>query len=106
MIPMEIHMAAIKQRADKVDRHRQRMRAAGFRPVQFWVPDTRGADFAARVRQQCLKLKGEPAELDAMRFVAEEAGQGEGRSEERREGEGGVRKCRSWGERGHTKKKT
>src|SRR3546814_4031900 len=62
MIPMEIHMAAIKQRADKVDRHRQRMRAAGFRPVQFWVPDTRGADFAERVRQQCLKLKGDPAE--------------------------------------------
>src|SRR3546814_5776777 len=60
MIPMEIHMAAIKQRADKVDRHRQRMRAAGFRPVQFWVPDTRGADFAERVRQQCLKLKGDP----------------------------------------------
>src|SRR3546814_3244041 len=75
MIPMEIHMAAIKQRADKVDRHRQRMRAAGFRPVQFWVHDTRGADFAERVRQQCLKLKGDPAELDALRFVEEAAAQ-------------------------------
>src|SRR3546814_11711519 len=94
MIPMEIHMAAIKQRADKVDRHRQRMRAAGFRPVKFWVPDTRGADFAERVRQQCLKLKGDPAELDALRFVEEEAAPDEGRSEERREGTGGVRKCR------------
>src|SRR3546814_2434940 len=73
-----IHMAAIKQRADKVDRHRQRMRAAGFRPVQFWVPDTRGADFAERVRQQCLKLKGDPAELDALRFVEEAAAQVEG----------------------------
>src|SRR3546814_11510453 len=78
MIPMEIHMAAIKQRADKVDRHRQRMRAAGFRPVQFWVPDTRGADFAERVRQQCLKLQGDPAELDALRFVEEAAAQVEG----------------------------
>src|SRR3546814_18472923 len=75
MILMEIHMAAIKQRADKVDRQRQRMRAAGFRPVQFWVPDTRGADFAERVRQQCLKLKGDPAELDALRFVEEAAAQ-------------------------------
>src|SRR3546814_19079826 len=84
MIPMEIHMAAIKQRADKVDRHRQRMRAAGFRPVQFWVPDTRGADFAARVRQQCLKLKGDPAELDALRFVEEAAAPVEGW--QRREG--------------------
>src|SRR3546814_12175940 len=78
MIPMEIHMAAIKQRADKVDRHRQRMRAAGFRPVQFWVPDTRGADFAERVRQQCLQLKGDPAELDALRFVEDAAAQVEG----------------------------
>src|SRR3546814_10235352 len=71
MIPMEIHMAAIKQRADKVDRHRQRMRAAGFRPVQFWVPDTRGADFAERVRQQCLKLKGDPAELRSEEHTSE-----------------------------------
>src|SRR3546814_13529378 len=75
MIPMEIHMAAIKQRADKVDRHRQRMRAAGFRPVQFWVPDTRGADLAERVRQHCLTLKGDPAELAALRFVEEAAAQ-------------------------------
>src|SRR3546814_11109287 len=94
MIPMEIHMAAIKQRADKVDRHRQRMRAAGFRPVQFWVPDTRGADFAERVRQQCLKLNGDPAELGALRFIEEAAAtvagwQGSERSEGGRTGEGG-----------------
>src|SRR3546814_8228530 len=81
MIPMEIHMAAIKQRADKVDRHRHRMRAAGFRPVHFWVADTRGAAFAERVRQQCLTLKGDPAELDALRFVDEAAAQ-VGRSDE------------------------
>src|SRR3546814_11157165 len=78
MNTMKIHMAAIKQRADNVDRHRQRMRAAGFRPVQCEVPDTRGADFAERVRQQCFKLKGDPAELDALRFVEEAAAQVEG----------------------------
>ena len=71
-------MGALKQRTDKVDRHRQRMRAAGFRPVQFWVPDTRAADFAERVRQQCLKLKGDPAELDALRFAEAATGQVEG----------------------------
>src|SRR3546814_15234856 len=102
MIPMEIHMAAIKQRADKVDRHRQRMRAAGFRPVQFWVPDTRGADFAERVRQQCLKLKGDPAELDALRFVAEAAAQG---SDERRVGEECVSTCGTRWSRDDNKKK-
>src|SRR3546814_15650548 len=69
MIPMEIHMAAIKQRADKVDRHRQRMRAAGIRPVQFWVPDTHGHRFSERARLQRLMWKGDQAELDELQFV-------------------------------------
>jgi len=68
-------MPAIKQRDDKVARHRQRMRAAGLRPVQFWVPDTRSEDFAERVREQCLKLKGDPAESDVLQFTEEAAGQ-------------------------------
>ena len=71
-------MATLGKGDDKVSRHRQRMRAAGFRPVQFWVPDTRTPDFAKRVRQQCLKLKGDQAELDVLRFTEEAAGQVEG----------------------------
>jgi hypothetical protein len=58
---------------NKVDRHRQRMRDAGFRPVQFWVPDTRAADFVERVRQQCLSLRGDSAEQDALRFTEDAA---------------------------------
>src|SRR3546814_14564418 len=95
MIHMELQKVEIKKTADNGDRHRQRMRAAGFRPVQFWVPYTRGADVAERVRQQCLKVKGDPAELDALRFVEKAAAQVEGRSEERRVGKECVRTCRS-----------
>lgn len=68
-------MTSLGETNDKVSRHRQRMRAAGFRPVQFWVPDTRAPDFSERVRQQCLKLKGDQAELDVLRFTEEAAGQ-------------------------------
>jgi len=68
-------MPAIKQQDDKVARHRQRMRAAGLRPVQFWVPDTRSEEFAERVREQCLKLKGDPAEADVLQFTEDAAGQ-------------------------------
>ena len=57
----------------KVARHRERMRAAGLRPVQFWVPDTRSPEFAAQVRQQCQNLKGDPSEADALRFTEEAA---------------------------------
>jgi len=48
----------------KVTRHRERMRAAGLRPVQFWVPDTRSPEFMAQVREQCQSLKGDKAEAD------------------------------------------
>jgi hypothetical protein len=63
---------------EKVDRYRQRMRSAGFRPVQFWVPDTRTDDFVERVRQQCRNLSGDPAEQDALSFTEAAAGQIEG----------------------------
>lgn len=53
----------------KATRHRERLRAAGLRPVQFWVPDTRAPGFAAQMRSQCLALKGETAELEAIGFA-------------------------------------
>lgn len=49
-------------------RHRERLRAAGLRPVQFWVPDTRAPGFAAQLRRQCLALKGDAAESEAIGF--------------------------------------
>ena len=47
-------MATEYEQSGKVARSRERMRAAGLRPVQFWVPDTRLASFAADLRRQCL----------------------------------------------------
>ena len=37
---------------------RARLRAAGLRPVQIWVPDTRVAHFAAEAQRQSLLGKG------------------------------------------------
>ncbi|WP_017164731.1 antitoxin MazE family protein [Xanthomonas citri] len=54
------------------------MRAAGLRPVQFWVPDTRSPEFAAQVRKQCQNLKGDPAETEVLRFTEEAATHVEG----------------------------
>ena len=59
----------------KVARHRERMRAAGLRPVQFWVPDTRSPEFTAQVRKQCQSLKGDP---EVLRFTEEAASHVEG----------------------------
>ena len=40
--------------AERVHKHRQALRAAGLRPVQIWVPDTRRAGFAEECRRQSL----------------------------------------------------
>lgn len=38
----------------RVQKHRDALRAAGLRPVQIWVPDTRRPGFAKECRRQCL----------------------------------------------------
>ena len=51
--------------------YRQRMRAAGLRPVQIWVPDNRAPGFAEKCRQQARAVAaGDPAGDEIMRFVA------------------------------------
>ncbi|WP_442594895.1 antitoxin MazE family protein [Parapusillimonas sp. JC17] len=55
--------------ADKVARHRSRLRASGLRPLQIWVPDTRDADYARRIRNQCIALRNDAAELEVLAFA-------------------------------------
>lgn len=63
---------------DKMSRHRLRLRAAGLRPVQFWVADTRQPGVAEKLLEQCRKLQSDMAEDDAARFAEAAAGLVEG----------------------------
>ena len=51
--------------AERVQKHRQALCAAGLRPVQIRVPDTRSAGFAAECRWQSLVIaaSGDEQEL-------------------------------------------
>ena len=40
----------------KVQRHRQRLRALGLRPVQIWVPDVRARGFRSQAHRQSLAV--------------------------------------------------
>lgn len=40
------------------------LRAAGLRPVEIWVPDTRRAGFAEECRRQSLLLRGDTNEQE------------------------------------------
>lgn len=58
---------------NKSARYRQRMRAQGLRPVQFWAPDTRSPEYRERLRQQCLALKDDSEEDEVLRLTVEAA---------------------------------
>lgn len=45
-----------KTTAERVREARNKHRAAGLRPVQLWVPDTRAPSFPAEIRRQCKVL--------------------------------------------------
>jgi hypothetical protein len=56
--------------ADRVSKHRAGLRAAGLRPVQLWVPDTRTPEFAAECqRQSAVAAKADRADRDLLDFL-------------------------------------
>lgn len=56
--------------SQRVANYRARMRAAGLRPVQIWVPDTRAPDFIRTCREQSLAVaRNDPAGTELQRFV-------------------------------------
>ena len=58
-----------KSATSKMSAYRKRMRAAGLRPLQIWVPDTRSAKFAEEARKQSLRAKRSKAEREALDFI-------------------------------------
>jgi hypothetical protein len=56
-------MGSITNRAQRVQRRRDKLRAAGLRPVQIWVPDTRAPGFAEECARQC-RLVAQADKLD------------------------------------------
>lgn len=55
--------------SERVARHRRALRAAGLRPVQIWVPDTRRRGFAAECRRQSISLRGDPREAQTLKRI-------------------------------------
>ena len=56
-------MTVTRAGTKRVQRRRDKLRAAGLRPVQIWVPDTRAAGFAEEcARQARLIREAETAE--------------------------------------------
>ena len=58
-----------KTSAERVQKYRAGLRAAGLRPVQIWVPDTRSRGFANECRRQSLALQDDPQEADILNWL-------------------------------------
>jgi hypothetical protein len=55
--------------SERVQQHRERLRRAGLRPIQLWVPDTRRPGFAEECRRQSALLAGDPQERDTLEWL-------------------------------------
>lgn len=53
----------------RVQKHRDALRAAGLRPIQIWVPDTRRPGFAEECRRQSLIVRNDPQEKETMDWL-------------------------------------
>ena len=58
-----------KPASEKMRDYRNRLRAAGLRPVQIWVPDTRAKGFADEARRQSLLVSAQASEQEALDFI-------------------------------------
>ena len=56
--------------SERVQKHRAGLRAAGMRPVQIWVPDTRGEAFALECQRQSRLLLGDLEEARTLEWLA------------------------------------
>ncbi|MFN9771892.1 MAG: antitoxin MazE family protein [Burkholderiales bacterium] len=55
--------------SERVQQHRDRLRRAGLRPIQLWVPDTRRPGFAEECRRQSALLADDPQERDTIEWL-------------------------------------
>jgi len=65
-----LHVMTNGTSQSNVQRYRERMRRAGFRLIQFWVPDTRARGFAEECRRQSRAAgKNKRAEAEVMKWI-------------------------------------
>lgn len=63
----------------RVNKHRAALRAAGLRPVQIWVPDTRRPNFAEECRRQsALATRSDAQDVDTDRLLEQSASELDG----------------------------
>lgn len=61
----------------RVQSHRAKLRAAGLRPIQIWVPDTSAPGFAVECQRQSSLAQADPTNLEDLAAFSDIADWGE-----------------------------
>jgi len=61
--------ASVPPEGDKFRTYRANKRRQGLKLVRLWLPDPKSTTFRRRVRQQCLALRGQPEDKEALDFI-------------------------------------
>jgi DNA-binding LacI/PurR family transcriptional regulator len=61
--------SARKSSRERARAYRQRMRAKGLRPVQFWLPDVNSPEFIAEAHRQSLAISNSPHAEEDQAFI-------------------------------------
>ena len=56
--------------AMRVQKHRDSLRAAGLRPIQIWVPDTRQKGFVKECHRQSKLIQHDPQEGEILKWIS------------------------------------
>jgi hypothetical protein len=57
---------AMSDGAKRVRKHREKMKAAGLKPVTIWVPDVNAPGYREEIRRQCRSLQNDPQEAQIL----------------------------------------
>jgi hypothetical protein len=58
-----------KSSREKVQRHRERLRQQGLRPIQIWVPDVRAPSFRFQAHRQSLAVAESAMAYEHQAFI-------------------------------------
>jgi len=67
----------LKPSRTKVQKHRERLRAQGLRPIQIWVPDVRAPSFRSEAHRQSLAVATSAHAREDQAFIAAASDRGD-----------------------------
>ena len=57
--------------AERIRKHREKMKAAGLKPVTIWVPDVNSPEFKAQIAREIAVINASDSEKEILRELSD-----------------------------------